>query len=191
MREFLGDRWSTEIHNDKASKASKRFDGFGVVTILWSLKVKDDWQILCFSELGRDCLQDFQATSAKTSEEQHPTLRHRVENITQLLVIKQEVDKLSHLQIIDGDSLGMLFGHGLAPPRFERKAEALKSAIRDPKGWQRIRLKVVGPHAEVAVNDVVVTISEAIKAPEGHIGLQGENGHFEWRELRIREFPAR
>ena len=95
------------------------------------------------------------------------------------------------LQVIDGDSLGMLFSHGLAPPRFERKADALKAAIRDPRNWQKIRLKVVGPRAEVAVNDVVVTISEAIRSPEGHIGLQGETGHFEWRGLKIREFPAR
>jgi hypothetical protein len=85
----------------------------------------------------------------------------------------------------------MLFGHGLAPPRFERKAEALKSAARDAKQWQKIRLKVVGSRAEVALNDVVVTTSDAIRVPEGRIGLQGENGHIEWRALKIREFPQK
>ena len=95
------------------------------------------------------------------------------------------------LQVIDGEGIGMLFGHGLAPPRFERKAEALKAASKDAKPWRKIRLKVVGARAEVAINDVVVTTSEAIQAPEGHIGLQGENGQIEWRELKIREFPGR
>jgi hypothetical protein len=95
------------------------------------------------------------------------------------------------LQVIDGDTLGMLFGHGLAPPRFDRSAEALKSARGDPKLWQSIRLKVVGTRAEVALNDVVLTTSEAIQSAEGHIGLQGEGGHIEWRALSIREFPAK
>jgi hypothetical protein len=95
------------------------------------------------------------------------------------------------LQVIDGDSLGMLFGHGLAPPRFDRKAGALKAATREPRPWQSLRLKVAGTRAEVALNDVVITTSEAIQAPEGHIGLQGEGGHIEWRAPRIRELPAR
>ncbi len=95
------------------------------------------------------------------------------------------------LQVIDAQGNCMLFGHGLAPPRFERKADALKSATKDAKQWQKLRLKVVGSRAEVTLNDVVVTTSDGIQVPEGHIGLQGENGHFEWRALRIREFPAK
>jgi hypothetical protein len=85
----------------------------------------------------------------------------------------------------------MLFGHGLAPPRFERKADALKSATKDAKQWQKIRLKVVGSRAEVAVNDVVVTTSDAIQVSAGHIGIQGENGHIEWRALKIREVAGK
>jgi hypothetical protein len=61
--------------------------------------------------------------------------------------------------------------------------------MKDPAGWQKVRLKVVGSHAEAALNDVVVTTTDAIRIPEGHIGLQGENGQFEWRDLKIREFP--
>jgi Domain of Unknown Function (DUF1080) len=91
------------------------------------------------------------------------------------------------LQVIDAPGNAMFFGHGLAPPRFERKTDALRSASKDAKQWQKIRLKVVGTRAEVALNDVVVTTSEAIQVAEGHIGLQGENGHIEWRALRIRE----
>lgn len=95
------------------------------------------------------------------------------------------------LQVIDGDGLGLLFGHGLAPPRFERKAGAIRAAIKDRAGWQSIRLKVVGARAEVALNGVILTTTEAIRAPEGHIGLQGEDGRFEWRALEIRELPRK
>lgn len=93
------------------------------------------------------------------------------------------------LQIIDSDGNCMLFGHGLAPPRFERRSAELKKATRGARQWQKICLKVVGDHVEVALNDVVVTTSRGIQPGEGHIGLQAENGHFEWRGLRIREFP--
>jgi hypothetical protein len=95
------------------------------------------------------------------------------------------------LQVIDAPNHCMLFGHGLAPPRFERNADALKSAAGDARRWQKIRLKVVGSRAEVALNDVVVTTSDAIQVPEGDIGLQGENGYIEWRALEIREFAPK
>ena len=93
------------------------------------------------------------------------------------------------LQIIDSDGNGMLFGHGLSPPRFERRTEALKTAAQTAKPWQTIRLKVMGTRAEIALNDVVITTSETIQPPEGYLGIQGENGQFEWRNLQIREFP--
>jgi hypothetical protein len=97
--------------------------------------------------------------------------------------------KSYQLQVIDGEGNLMIFGHGhgLALPRFERRVEALKAAAKEPAGWQKVRLKVVGFHAEAALNEVVVTISDAIQISEGYIGLQGENGQFEWRDLKIRE----
>lgn len=94
------------------------------------------------------------------------------------------------LQVIDGDSLLMIFGHG-APSKFDRNTDALKAALKPSGEWQTIRLKVVGSHAEAFLNGKAVTVSDTIALPEGHIGLQGENGRFEWRALRIREIPAR
>ena len=94
------------------------------------------------------------------------------------------------LQIIDGESLLMIFGHG-APSQFDRNAEALRAALKGPGEWQAVTLKVVGAHAEATLNGKLVTVSDAISLPEGFLGLQGENGQFEWRALRIKEFPAR
>jgi hypothetical protein len=96
------------------------------------------------------------------------------------------------LQIIDADGHFMLFGHGLPPPRFERRVEALRAATReDMQPWRRVRLKVVGSRAEAALNDALITTSEAIQAAGGYIGLQGENGQFEWRGLKVREFVGK
>src|SRR5262249_45344163 len=89
------------------------------------------------------------------------------------------------LQVIDADSHLMIFGHG-TPVKFDRKAEALKAAMKGPGEWQSITLKVVGSRAEASLNGTLVTVSDAITLPEGHVGLQGENGQFEWRALKIK-----
>src|SRR5262249_53222309 len=94
------------------------------------------------------------------------------------------------LQVIDADNNMMIFGCG-TPSQFDRGRKALKKEMRGPGEWQTIRLKVVGSHAEAALNGTTVTVSDAITLPEGYIGLQGENGQFEWRALRIKELPDR
>ena len=92
------------------------------------------------------------------------------------------------LQVIDGESNLMIFGHG-TPAKFDRKLEALKAAMKGPGEWQTIVLKVVGTRAEATLNGTTITTSDAIGLTEGHLGLQGENGQFEWRNLKIRELP--
>src|SRR5712691_8816972 len=44
--EFLRNRWPTQIYDDKVSETSQRFDCFRIIVVLWSLKIKDDRQIL-------------------------------------------------------------------------------------------------------------------------------------------------
>ena len=96
------------------------------------------------------------------------------------------------LQVIDGDSHLMLFGHGTpSPSTFDRKVEALKAAMKGPAEWQTVTLKVVGSHAEASLNGTLVTVSDAISLAEGYLGFQGENGHVEWRGVKIRDLTAR
>jgi Domain of Unknown Function (DUF1080) len=92
------------------------------------------------------------------------------------------------LQVTDADSHLMIFGHG-APVKFERKADALKTAQKAAGEWQSLTLTVVGGRAEVSLNGTLVTVSDAIALPDGHIGLQGENGHLEWRALTVKVQP--
>ena len=92
------------------------------------------------------------------------------------------------LQVTDGDSHLMLFGQG-TPVKFDRKTDVLKSVARPQGEWQAIALKVVGGRAEVSLNGALVTVSDEIALPQGHIGLQGVSGQLEWRALAIKELP--
>ena len=94
------------------------------------------------------------------------------------------------LQVVDAESNLKIFGHGTPPPRSDRKADALRAVMKGPGQWQRIRLKVVGGRAEASLNDQLITVTDAVRIPEGHIGLQGENGPFEWRGVKIRELST-
>lgn len=88
--------------------------------------------------------------------------------------------------MIDAASNLLIFGHGTSPPKCDRKTDALKRTMRNAGEWQRISLKVVGKRAEATLNGTLVTVSDAINLPEGYIGLQGEHGQFEWRDLKIK-----
>jgi hypothetical protein len=62
--------------------------------------------------------------------------------------------------------------------------------MKGPGEWQKLTLKVVGKRAEVSFNGRLITVTDAIGLPEGYLGLQGENGQFEWRDLKLRELPS-
>jgi hypothetical protein len=98
--------------------------------------------------------------------------------------------KAYQLQVIDAEGNFMILGHGGTPSKFDRDTDALKSAMKGPGEWQAIALKVVGTRAEASLNGHRITISETINLPTGHLGLQGEHGQFEWRNLKIKELPA-
>jgi len=99
--------------------------------------------------------------------------------------------KSYQLQISDASNHCSILGHGVAPPKFDRKANVLREATKGPQEWQTITLKVVGKHAEAALNGRPITVSDSIERPEGCIGIQGENGHYEWRNLMIKELTTR
>ena len=97
--------------------------------------------------------------------------------------------KAYQVPITDGEGGLMLFGHGTAPPRFERKADALRSAVKPPGTWQRLSLKAIGPRVEVSLDDVLITVADGIEPVAGHLGLYDKAGQFEWKNLAIRVYP--
>ncbi|MDG3002753.1 3-keto-disaccharide hydrolase [Paludisphaera mucosa] len=93
------------------------------------------------------------------------------------------------IPLADGEGRLMLFGHGTNPPRFERKADALKTAAKEPGAWQKLSLKAIGPHVEVSLNDVLVTVADDVDPAGGHLGLYDKTGPYEWKNLTIRVQP--
>lgn len=94
------------------------------------------------------------------------------------------------LQLFDGDGNLQIFGHGTAPPKYDRKTADLAAVMKGPGEWQSLTLKVVGSRAEVSLNGKLITTSDAVQLAEGYIGLQGENSQFEWRNLKIKVLAA-
>jgi len=93
------------------------------------------------------------------------------------------------LQLAGGDGNFMLFGHGTPPPRFERKTDALREAVKEVGAWQKLNLRVIEARMEAKLNDVLVVSSDALEPAAGHLGLIGKTGRVEWRGLTIRAHP--
>lgn len=89
----------------------------------------------------------------------------------------------------DGEGRLMLFGHATGPPRFERKADALKSAAKPAGEWQKLAIKAAGPRVEIRLNGVLVTTADDIEPAGGHLGLYDKAGDYEWKNLTIRVQP--
>jgi hypothetical protein len=94
------------------------------------------------------------------------------------------------LQVLDARNPYAILGFGVAPPKFNRQSTALKEAIKRPDQWQTLTVRVIGTHAEAALNGKTVTVCESIELREGAIGLRGENHLVAWRNLKIKELPA-
>jgi hypothetical protein len=96
-------------------------------------------------------------------------------------------EKAYQLQVIDNaDSHLKILGHGTPPATYDRKADELAKVLKGPGEWQTLQLRVVGLRAEVSLNGARITVSDSVMLPEGCIGIQGENGQFEWRNLKIK-----
>ena len=75
------------------------------------------------------------------------------------------------------------------PAPLRRKTDALKSAAKEIGAWQKLNLKVIGPRMEAKLNDVLITVSDAIEPAAGHLGLLGKTGQLEWKNVTIRVHP--
>jgi hypothetical protein len=95
------------------------------------------------------------------------------------------------LRLAEGRNCLAVVGLGVAPPRFERRSSTLRESLKPPGQWQSIHLRVTGTHAEAALNGKTITVCEAIRVVEGSIGLRCEEGHLEWRDVKIKELPIR
>jgi hypothetical protein len=67
----------------------------------------------------------------------------------------------------------------------ERDVELATSLLKDVGEWQTYEIRCIGKRLEVIFNGKPVNTSDALEVRSGYIGLQGEGGMLEFRNLRI------
>jgi hypothetical protein len=68
------------------------------------------------------------------------------------------------------------------------KVELVRKTLKPVGEWNEYDIKLVGPKIEVRLNGKLVSTSDSMNAlTRGYLGLQGESGFHEYRNLRIRD----
>jgi hypothetical protein len=96
-------------------------------------------------------------------------------------------DKAYQVQTMDNNSIGAIFPSGLPGPKAKRDNEALKKAMKPTMEWLSYVITAQGAKLEVKLNGEVVTTAEGLADQAGFIGIQGENGLLEFKNIRIKE----
>lgn len=92
-------------------------------------------------------------------------------------------DRKYEVQCENSPRMAMIFGakHDLNVPLTQK-------ALKPVGEWNEYEIKIVGSRIEVRLNgELVATSSSADTLTRGYIGLQGENGSHEYRNLRIKD----
>ena len=89
--------------------------------------------------------------------------------------------------IITGDNpLATMIPYGAPPFEHESDLEALARAYRPTGQWNHYEITCRGETLSVKLNGVLITTAANIKNTSGHIGIQGELGLLEFRNIRVR-----
>jgi len=91
--------------------------------------------------------------------------------------------KTFQVQTMDNDSIAGLFGGGKA----KRDKAKLNKAMKKTGEWQTYAITLKGGHGEIVLNGELVTVAEGLDVRKGYIGLQGEGGVLEFKNVRIKE----
>jgi hypothetical protein len=71
---------------------------------------------------------------------------------------------------------------------YELNVDLAQKVLKPVNEWNEYDIKLVGPWIEVRLNGELVTTSDSMdKLTRGYLGLQGENGFHEYRNLRIKD----
>jgi hypothetical protein len=77
--------------------------------------------------------------------------------------------------------VAMLFG-----AKYKLDKEKAAKALKGVKEWNTFEIRCVGTRCEVKLNGVLVCTSDDVKLKKGYIGLQGEGGHLDFRNIQIK-----
>ena len=99
--------------------------------------------------------------------------------------------KAYQVQLADGPTQCVVYAHGAPKPKLVRDEKAVEKARKPVGQWQTLALKVAAQRLEVILNGTLAATTDDLQAPRGHLGLQGEEGVFEFRNIRIKESTAK
>jgi hypothetical protein len=93
------------------------------------------------------------------------------------------------VQTMDNDSIGGVFvAGGLDKAKTKRDTAKMKEVRKKTGEWQSYAITVKGDAIEVKLNGETITTGSGLSAQPGHVGLQGEGGQLEFKNIRIKEF---
>ncbi len=76
--------------------------------------------------------------------------------------------------------------YGAPPFQSESDLEELAKVFRPTGKWNSYEIKCVGEELSVKLNGALITKATSIKNLRGHLGIQGEHGRLEFRNLRVK-----
>jgi hypothetical protein len=92
------------------------------------------------------------------------------------------------VQTKDDNSIADIFPAGYSALKNKKKnADKLKKARKATGEWQSFVIIAKGEHMEVTLNGELITTSDGAVDKAGYIGLQGEGGRLEFKNIRIKE----
>src|SRR6516225_6122240 len=91
------------VSNHKPREARQRFNCFRHIPASWDREVKQDWQQITIAQFITQRVEDCLTLIREATENQHHLGSNGVDHVTDFLVMKQEVDELRDLNVIDGN----------------------------------------------------------------------------------------
>ena len=95
-------------------------------------------------------------------------------------------DKRYEVQCENSNRVAHIFG-----AKCMRDAKKAESLLKAPKEWNSFEVSCIGTRCEVKLNNELVCTSDGLKMSKGFIGLQGEGGELEFRNLRIKKIDSK
>ena len=87
--------------------------------------------------------------------------------------------------ITEERALGTMIPYGAPPFTHESDRDAISRAYRPTGEWNHYEITCMGEYLSVKLNGVLVTTAQEIKNLRGHVGIQAEHGHLEFRNIRV------
>src|SRR6516225_2739718 len=94
--------WIGDVDYDEAGQACQNLNGLRKIAPLWAFKIKNDWQETLIPKCVPQRVKNGFSILRKATEDQHRFRGDRVDHITNLLVVKKQVDELGDLDVVDG-----------------------------------------------------------------------------------------